>query len=75
MTTKAASPVVRLSRKRLEALIDRQARQRLHISGGEFRCRLNAGTLDKEKIAVRDIADLVKLAGQDNSRKSRSALR
>lgn len=74
MTTEAASSEVRLSKKRLETLIDRQAQQRLHISGREFRCRLSAGTLDREKIAVRDIADLVKLAEEDNSRKRRSTL-
>jgi hypothetical protein len=67
MTTETASPVVRLSKKRIDAMIDRQARRRLHMSGEEFRRRLEANTLPRHSVAVRDIAMLVKLAGEDNS--------
>ena len=67
MTTETAPPVVRLSKKRIEAMIDRQARQRLGISGKEFRSRLRARSLPRHSVAVDDIAMLVKLAGEDNS--------
>ena len=74
MTTEAASPIVRLSKKRLEALIEREARRRLHMSGQEFRRRLRAGTLP-ESVAVRDIAMLVKLVSNGNPRSRYSPLR
>lgn len=67
MATEASSPVVRLSKKRIEAMIDRQARRRLGMSGDEFRRRLQANRLPRHSVAVRDIAMLVKLAGEDNS--------
>lgn len=75
MTTRAASPVIRLSKQQVEALIDRQARRRLGMSGKEFRCRLKANSLPPNKVAVRDIAMLVKLASADNARTGSSALR
>ena len=75
MTTETASPIVRLSKKRLEALIDREARRRLHMSGQTFRRRLKAGQLSSESVAVRDIAMLVKLVSENHSSASHSPLR
>lgn len=75
MTTEAAPAVVRLSKKQIEAMIDGQARRRLGMSGEEFRRRLQANRLPRHSVAVRDIAMLVKLAGEDNAQKRRSALR
>lgn len=75
MAIETASPIVRLSKKRLEALIDREAQRRLHISGQEFRRRLLAGTLRPESVAVRDIAMLVKLVSNGNPRSRYSHIR
>lgn len=67
MATQTASPVVRLSKQRIEALIDREAKRRLGITGQQFRRRLKARKLPKESVAVRDIAMLVKLVSANNS--------
>ena len=75
MATETASPIVRLSKKRLEALIDREARRRLGMSGHTFRRRLRAGQLPPESVAVRDIAMLVKLVSENHSGAGHSSLR
>lgn len=61
--------VVRLSQGQLDALIDREARRRLHMSGDQFRKRLAANRLPKDKpVAVHDIAMLLKLASANGIR-------
>lgn len=55
--------IVRLSKKQIEARIDRDARRRLGISGQEFRKQLKAGRLDTCIPAVYDTAMLVRLSG------------
>ncbi len=72
MTTETASPVVRMSKRRLDALINREARRRLGMSGPWFRRRLREGTLSMDKVAVRDIAMLVTLATPKNGRTGHS---
>jgi len=52
---------VQLSREQLDALIDREARGRLQMSGSEFKRKYKAGKL-ADSPTVRDIAMLLKLA-------------
>jgi hypothetical protein len=54
--------IVRLSKKRLEALINREAQRRLHMSSEEFRRRLGRNELPEGSAAVYDISMLVRLA-------------
>ena len=60
--TEANGDVLVLTQEEVLAMIDREARRRLGISGAEFLKCLKQGTL-KETIAKRDIQMLVKLLG------------
>ena len=60
--TEANGDVLVLTQEEVLAMIDREARRRLDISGSEFLKRLKQGTL-KETVAKRDIEMLVKLLG------------
>ncbi len=67
MATETTPSVIRLTKRQVERLIDREARRRLKMSGREFRRRLEAGELPWDNAAVHDIAMLVKLVSEDSS--------
>lgn len=67
MSAQASSPVLHMSKSRLDALIDREAKRRLGISGLQFKRRLCIGALSDDIVAVRDIAMLVKLGSAKNN--------
>lgn len=67
MTAQASSPVLHMSKSRLNALIDREAKRRLGISGLQFKRGLSTGALSDDSVAVRDIAMLVKLGSAKNN--------
>lgn len=52
---------IQLTEEELDALIDAEARRRLHMSGEEFKRKLASNELPDTPV-VRDIAMLVKLA-------------
>ena len=51
---------VRLSKQEFDALLDREARKRLGMSGAEFKGKHADGTLP-DSVAVRDVGNLLKL--------------
>jgi len=57
---------VKLSHEELEALIEREARQRLGISAREFRSSWQRGFL-RNSVAAQEIAMLLRLDGQDST--------